>query len=105
MSGQDAPKTWEEGLDAALAMIRETMIERHTKYGPGNIAMSGELGVAVRTGDKVARLLNMHQHPDAKDFQDDSVLDAYTDLGGYGTIGIMLRLGYWKLPAHCLGDA
>lgn len=99
----NAPETWEQAVDVCLAELRTVMIERHTKYGPGNIARHGELGVIVRVSDKVERLNNMIERG-GRDFADDSVEDAYTDLGNYGVIGLMVRRGWWALPAECLGQ-
>lgn len=86
------PKTWEQALDVVLAQVRKTMIARHRKYGPQNIAFSGETGIAVRLGDKAARLLHSGDH------EDESREDAYVDAAGYGCIGLMWRHGCWFLP-------
>lgn len=95
----DAPRTWEQGLDAVLAHMRAIMVERHRKYGPENIRQYGVFGCLVRASDKLTRLSH-----DATDFPDESVDDTHTDLGNYGSvIPLMLRWGYWDLPAECLG--
>lgn len=77
-------------LDEHLRDIREMMYERHLKYGPGNIAKFGELGLLVRLGDKFARLENNRE-----DFSDESVDDTVSDIIGYALIWKMWRAGDW----------
>ena len=77
-------------LDEALAEVAEVMRERGAKYGPGNIAEFGELGVLVRLSDKFARLKNQ-----SKDFADESIIDTYMDIIGYALIGIAWKRGDW----------
>lgn len=48
-------KTFEQVLDEKLAECRELMIRKQRDYGSDNISAWGELGVAVRLTDKVAR--------------------------------------------------
>lgn len=82
---------FEVALDSALAEVREVMIDRHKKYGPGNILRHGEMGVVVRLGDKYERLDNSR----GVDFADESVDDTALDIIGYGLIFTMLRKGSW----------
>ena len=80
-----------EGLGAVLEEVAEVMYERGSKYGPGNIAQFGELGVLVRLSDKLARL----QHSAGRDFADESHADAWIDVIGYGLIGLLWSRGQW----------
>lgn len=99
----DRPTTWEEGLDEVLADFRALMVDRHSKYGPQNIEMSGELGCEVRALDKLARLRHARENPALAEHDDDTTADAWADMANYGVIAAMLRRGYWALPADCLG--
>jgi hypothetical protein len=81
---------FETSLDAMLAEVRELMISRHEKYGPGNILRHGQFGVIVRLGDKYERLDNNRD-----DLADESVDDTVDDVIGYGIIMKMLRKGVW----------
>lgn len=77
-------------LQPILEEVRAVMYERGRKYGPGNIAEFGELGVLVRLSDKLARLKNSKD-----DFSDESVADTWLDVVGYGLIGLMIQKGLW----------
>lgn len=86
----DPTPSFEQALDSALAEVRELMVSRHAKYGPGNIARHGELGLLVRLGDKYERLDNNRE-----DLVDESVDDTVDDIIGYGVIWKMWRKGQW----------
>lgn len=73
--------------------IIKLLVDRHTKYGVGNILEFREYGLLIRMSDKVARIKN----GDA-DFEDDSYLDAFLDLVGYAAIAHMLDQDTFKLP-------
>ena len=105
------PTTWDDALDACLAEMRAIMIERQSKYGPGNITAQGLFGVLTRaSADKVARIkraLNgsiiageivldpILDGSDAADTFEDGLLDAANYLG---PIALMLHRGWWTLP-------
>lgn len=74
----------EGDLYGALDEIGTMMLERHRKYGPGNIAAEGELGLRVRLGDKFARL-----KAGSDNFDDETVENTLDDIIGYALI--------WKL--------
>lgn len=84
-------EVFEAGLESALMRVDRVMRERHKKYGPGNIAEFGELGILVRLSDKLARLKNNRD----TDFGDESVGDTILDVVGYGLIWMMWRNGSW----------
>lgn len=81
----------EPWLTEALEEVKAIMHERGAKYGPGNIAEFGELGVLVRLSDKLARL----RHSSGTDFADESSRDAWLDIIGYGLIGLAWADGNW----------
>lgn len=77
-------------LSDLLDDTEEMMLSRHKKYGAGNIAEFGELGLLVRLSDKLARLKNNQE-----DFTDESVDDTVQDIVGYALIWLMWRAGNW----------
>lgn len=93
----ETPKTFEEAVDLVMADMRQVLIDRQRKYGPENIRRHGELGLAVRCGDKLARL-DFHYFGEGKETPDESLDDSWTDLGNYATIALMVRKGWWGLP-------
>lgn len=96
LPGDDAPPHLREWLDALVDEAKAVMRERGKKYGPGNIAEWGELGVLVRLSDKMARLREMQQNgSSASDFADESVEDTYIDIINYGIIALAWRRGLW----------
>lgn len=92
----DSPRTFEESLDAKLQECREVMIRKQMDYGPGNIALWEELGVAVRLTDKVERLRNLFRS--GRKPKNESIRDTFLDIANYGIIGLLLLDGQWGLP-------
>lgn len=78
-------------LQKLLEEVEAVMYERGEKYGPGNIAQFGELGILVRLSDKLSRLQGMQ----GKDFADESIRDTWMDVIGYGLIGLSWVDGKW----------
>lgn len=71
----------------------QLLVDRHHKYGAGNINRAKHVGLIIRMGDKHARLQN-----NAGDFEDETMIDAWYDLVGYGTISVMLANNWFNLP-------
>ena len=71
---------------------------KQVDYGSSNISMNGELGVMVRTQDKVSRMRNilLKQLSGESEVNHESLEDTYRDLANYGIIGLMLNKGIWK---------
>ena len=78
------PKPFEEHLEDVLVEINDMMTGRHAKYGPGNIAEFGPLGILVRMSDKFSRLKNGQENHD-----DETIENTLDDVIGYALI--------WKL--------
>lgn len=72
------------GLGEAISQIHMMMENRHQKYGPGNIAKHGPVGILVRMDDKFARL-----EAGQGNFDDETVENTLDDIIGYALI--------WKL--------
>jgi hypothetical protein len=70
--------------------------EKQRDYGRGNISKRGELGVAVRLGDKVERLNHLlsQRYPPANE----PISDTWIDTCVYGAIGLMCHRGTWLPP-------
>lgn len=47
-------------FDDALVALRNIVVERRKKYGPGNLVIHGARGTVVRASDKVSRLNNFY---------------------------------------------
>ncbi len=71
---------------------------KQVDYGSQNVSLNGELGVMVRTQDKVSRMRNLllKQLSGDKEVNHESLEDTYRDLANYGIIGLMLNKGLWK---------
>lgn len=80
----DAPASIYDPLDRAMDEIEQMMLHRHEKYGPGNIAKHGPVGILVRMDDKFARL-----ESGSENFDDETVENTLDDIIGYALI--------WKL--------
>lgn len=89
-------ETFEDAVDETLRLIRKTLIAKQTDYGPSNISKFGEFGVLVRASDKVERLTNLRANN--KKPMNESVVDTWLDVAGYGVIGLMILHGVWGLP-------
>jgi len=89
-------KTFEQVLDSKLAECRELMIRKQRDYGSDNISAWGELGVAVRLTDKVARLRNLLRP--GKVPNNESLRDTAVDIANYGLILMMLLDSEWGAP-------
>lgn len=77
-------------LDRVLNEIAEMMFQRHKKYGPGNIAKHGPVGILVRMDDKFARL-----GAGSGNFDDETVENTLDDIIGYALIWKLWLRGEW----------
>lgn len=78
----------------AIQAINNAVVfaKKQHDYGPGNIASFGEVGLLVRTSDKIARLKNLMGRGEAKN---EAVEDTWLDIANYGSIAQMVRAGLW----------
>ena len=67
-------------------------------YGSSNIALGGEMGVAVRLQDKVSRMRNLllKELKGDKNVNHESLEDSFKDAANYGMIGLLLKRKLWK---------
>ncbi|MBA7568409.1 hypothetical protein ES708_10130 [subsurface metagenome] len=89
------PKTFEEACRLVANEIAELVISKQNDYGQNNILDFGELGILVRTNDKVARLKNLIGK---KNPQNETIEDTWKDTAGYAIVALMLKRGWFILP-------
>ena len=72
--------------------------DKQQDYGSDNISASGEIGIAVRLQDKVARMRHILLKALRGDnkVNNESLADTYKDVANYGLIGWILNKGKWK---------
>ena len=81
-----------QAMKLALKFVK-VLDEKQQDYGPDNITISGELGVIVRSQDKLCRL----KHLLGKEtVNNESISDSWMDLANYGLIGYMVHNGKWS---------
>jgi len=92
------PKTFEEACQQIALEIAELIIAKQHDYGHENILAFGELGVLVRTNDKVARLKNLINAGKPCCEVNEPRIDSWRDIAGYAIIALMLDRGWFTLP-------
>jgi|APGre2960657373_1045057.scaffolds.fasta_scaffold08549_2 hypothetical protein len=82
----------------AILPLALLMDRKQQDYGSSNISLNGELGVMVRTQDKVSRIRNLLTKELKGDGEanNESINDSWSDLANYGVIGLLLRTGKWR---------
>lgn len=93
------PKTMEEFERINKEQIKLFAKKQHD-YGPGNISMNGNkelalLGIAIRTNDKVQRLLNILHNNKGKTAVNESIVDTLQDMSIYGVIAQIVHNDKW----------
>ena len=86
-----------EMLRAACECV-QLFDSKQLDYGSSNIALGGELGVAVRLQDKVSRMRNLllKELKGDANVNHESLEDSFKDAANYGMIGLLLKRGLWK---------
>ena len=83
----------------AILPLALLMDRKQQDYGSGNISSNGELGVMVRSQDKISRVKNLLSKEMKNENQipnNESLVDSWADLANYGVIGLLLRTGKWR---------
>lgn len=94
---------WKEIEEAWLRKAQEiygVFCKKQSDYGPTNIAVAGQQGVAIRLGDKLSRffeLLGLTSRENAGEAKNEAIRDSWIDFGDYGIIGLMVHDGDWPL--------
>ena len=81
--------TFEQACRNIALEIAGMVAEKHKDYGPDNILVFKEQGLIVRLWDKIGRLKHLLWTNSNPNY--DSVVDSFTDIAGYGIIGLMLQ--------------
>ena len=68
------------------------LCERNEGYGSGNLLEYGHLGIALRSKDKCARIMQLSRGDDTVA----AIEDAYLDLIGYAVNGLLMLQGKIK---------
>lgn len=86
-------------LERAWLLVADSVFEvfkdRQRKYGPRNIAKTGEMGVIVRLNDKIERLNNLLLEGRGKDVEDETAIDTWIDAADYPIIALLCVYGFW----------
>jgi hypothetical protein len=90
------PTTFEEALDQVLAGIRAELIAKHHDYGTKNLMRRGQLGLIVRSEDKLARVENLQDKSALVEGED--ITKSWLDVAGYAIQGILMNQGQYELP-------
>ena len=85
-------QSYEEACREAALEIAQVVINKQHDYGHDNILAFREKGLVVRLWDKVARLKNLMWKNDYEP-KNESVVDTFIDIAGYGIIAVMLSKG------------
>jgi nucleoside 2-deoxyribosyltransferase len=89
-----------------MGRMYRTHLSKNADYSPANILATGEIGLATRLWDKIARLMNLlgfrfDINPDSVRFEtprapkNESIDDTLIDAAVYAVIGALLRKGKW----------
>jgi len=79
----------------AASDIFDIFCMKQTSYGSGNIAKFGEVGVVIRSNDKLERLITILVKGTENPLADESVEDTWMDWADYGIIGLLCRRKEW----------
>ena len=93
---KESPKKFEEASKIIYKEAFQIIVAKQKDYGTRNILDFGELGVLVRSNDKMARLKNLIASGNAPN--NESIEDSWKDLLNYSVIALMLRRGWFTLP-------
>lgn len=71
--------------------ILEILVSKQHDYGHDNIHAFGQIGIAVRLSDKIARYYNLIRRD--REAKNEPFMDCLKDMVGYGVISAMLGVG------------
>lgn len=97
MSGKPKPTNKREAYHLLFDYILDLAERKDLDYSPQNINIYGEVGVAVRVGDKAMRLKSLLVDKREQRVSDESIEDTWFDLANYGLIAVMLKHDWWSL--------
>jgi len=95
-----------EAFRDIIEHMYEVHLDKNADYSPANILGTGEIGLATRTWDKMARLMNLmgfrieiksSEFEEPLDPKNESIEDTITDLAVYCIIWLIYRKGKWGI--------
>lgn len=100
---KERPATFQAMMQALADEALALCAQRQRKYGPTNITRVTDplYGLAVRLGDKVARLEHLRSTGQGDDSADESVTDTLMDIANYALIGLAVQRGWWTRERGC----
>jgi|WetSurMetagenome_2_1015567.scaffolds.fasta_scaffold00049_13 hypothetical protein len=87
-----------------LGKMYRVHLQKNADYSPANIAGTGEVGLATRMWDKMARLMNLSgfnlevkllNFSQPKEPKNESIEDTLMDMAVYALINLLYRAGKW----------
>lgn len=69
--------------------MRQLLVAKRESYGPFNLAKFGDDGILIRVSDKLERLIHMSRENLETTAVDESRIDAWRDIVGYGLLVLM----------------
>lgn len=88
------PQELTEAFEVVCDELTEIFKQKHKDYGKENILSSEELGILLRTNDKVSRL--KHLLMTNKDPANESIDDNWMDIAVYAIIAILYRRKWFQ---------
>lgn len=88
--------TFEDAVDSVLRDLKTVLISKRRDYGSRNLTAFGELGIMVRTYDKIERLRNLTLS--GKEPENEAIDDTWVDIANYGILALILRRDQMDLP-------
>ena len=85
--------TFNEACQTIANELVELICKKQHDYGHSNINAFGELGLVIRTNDKITRLRTLI----GKEGITEPRIDAWRDIAGYAIIALMLDRDWFKL--------
>lgn len=73
-------------LDDVLGEMGTLLEAKRRSYGPNNLTEFGDVGVLIRTNDKMKRLIHMWQQGMDTTAVGEGALDAWRDICGYSLL-------------------
>lgn len=82
-------------LDEVTGHMQMLLSQKRQSYGPSNLTEFGDVGVLIRTNDKLKRLIHMYQNGLTTTAVGEDAVDAWRDICGYSLL---------FLVAHKVGE-
>jgi len=85
-----------------LGIMYRKFLDKNSDYGPHNIGATGQIGILVRSWDKMARLMHLSGFDiktgictGEREAVNEPIEDAWLDKANYSLIALIHRVGKW----------